>query len=119
MPALAGHLPRPPEASPTETAVSGAVRMSALIRRAPPCQLPDPVLPAVLVARGPAGRWVRVPGPPVAGFGPFLAAAIVLGVTQGRSGVGRLIRSMVKWRVPARAYVAALTVPPLVSGSAS
>jgi uncharacterized protein len=55
---------------------------------------------------------------PVAGFGPFLAALIVLGVTQGRAGVGRLFRSMVRWRVPARAYLFALGAPVLASGVA-
>jgi membrane protease YdiL (CAAX protease family) len=42
----------------------------------------------------------------------------VLGVTQGRAGVGRLVRSMVRWRVPARAYLFALGAPVLASGVA-
>jgi CAAX protease family protein len=55
---------------------------------------------------------------PVAGFGPFLAALIVLGVTEGRAGLGRLFRSMVRWRVPARSYLFALGAPVLASGVA-
>jgi membrane protease YdiL (CAAX protease family) len=61
---------------------------------------------------------LAVPGPPITGVGPFLAAVIVLGATQGRAGIGRLLRSMVQWRAPARAYLAALGLPLLVSGSA-
>jgi hypothetical protein len=38
---------------------------------------------------------------PVASFGPFLAALIVLGVTEGRSGVVGLLRRMGRWRVGA------------------
>lgn len=64
------------------------------------------------------GVGVPLPGPPNTGVGPFLAAVLVLGVTQGRAGVGQLLRSMVRWRVPARAYVAGIGLPLLVSGSA-
>ena len=39
---------------------------------------------------------------PVAGFGPFLAALVVLALVHGRSGVGDLLRRMVRWRVGAR-----------------
>ncbi|MFI5912451.1 CPBP family intramembrane glutamic endopeptidase [Dactylosporangium sp. NPDC051541] len=53
-----------------------------------------------------------------AGFGPFLAALIVLGATEGRPGVRRLLGAMVRWRVPIRAYVAAVGAPLLVSGAA-
>jgi membrane protease YdiL (CAAX protease family) len=55
---------------------------------------------------------------PVAGFGPFLAAVTVLSVTEGRAGIGRLLRSMVQWRVPARVYLMAIGTPLLVSGTA-
>jgi uncharacterized protein len=55
---------------------------------------------------------------PVAGFGPFLAALIVLALTEGRVGVRALLRSMVTWRVPVRAYVLAIGLPLLLSGSA-
>ncbi len=55
---------------------------------------------------------------PIAGFGPFLAAVTVLGLTRGRAGIGDLLRSMVRWRVPLRAYALALGVPLLISGAA-
>lgn len=64
------------------------------------------------------GVGVPLPGPPISGVGPFLAAILVLGLTQGRAGVGQLLRSMVRWRVPARAYLAGIGLPLLVSGSA-
>ena len=90
--------------------------LRSLIRPRTTAQLPGPVLPVVLVA----GDSVRagVPGPPITGVGPFLAAVIVLGVTQGRAGITRLLRSMIQWRVPARAYLAGICLPLLVSGSA-
>jgi hypothetical protein len=69
--------------------------------------------PGALQAAG-----IHMPGPPVTGVGPFLAAVIVLGLTQGRLAVGRLLRSMIRARVPARAYLAALGLPLLVSGTA-
>ena len=42
---------------------------------------------------------------PVASFGPFLAALIVLAVTEGRSGVVGLLRRMGRWRVGAVWYL--------------
>jgi uncharacterized protein len=56
---------------------------------------------------------------PVAGFGPFLAALIVLGATGGRAGVRELLRSMVTWRVPGRAYLLAIALPLFFSGAAT
>jgi CAAX protease family protein len=67
--------------------------------------------PAVLYIYG----WSPVPN---AGFGPFLAALVVLGVTEGRAGIGRLFRSMVRWRVPWRSYAFAFGAPVLASGLA-
>jgi membrane protease YdiL (CAAX protease family) len=55
---------------------------------------------------------------PMAGFGPFLAAVVVLAATGGRTAVAGLLRAMVRWRVPARCYVAAIGLPLLVSGAA-
>ncbi|WP_329000120.1 CPBP family glutamic-type intramembrane protease [Kribbella sp. NBC_00709] len=69
--------------------------------------------PGALQAAG-----VPLPGPANAGFGPFLAAVLVLGVAQGRAGVRQLLKSMIQWRVPARAYLAGIGLPLLVSGSA-
>src|SRR5919112_5755986 len=39
---------------------------------------------------------------PIASFGPFLAALVVLAITQGKSGIGGLLRRMVRWRVGLR-----------------
>jgi uncharacterized protein len=48
---------------------------------------------------------------PVFSFGPFLAALVALAITQGKSGVGGLLRRMVRWRVGIRWYAVALLVP--------
>jgi hypothetical protein len=48
---------------------------------------------------------------PVFSFGPFLAALIVLALTNGKSGVVGLLRRMVRWRVGLRWYAVALLVP--------
>jgi len=48
---------------------------------------------------------------PIVGFGPFLAALIVLAATSGKSGVGSLLRRMVRWRVSPVWYAVALLVP--------
>ena len=48
---------------------------------------------------------------PVFSFGPFLAALVALGLTRGKSGVGGLLRSMVRWRVGLTWYAVALLVP--------
>ncbi|WP_327632928.1 CPBP family intramembrane metalloprotease [Kribbella sp. NBC_00482] len=103
----------------TEQAVpgsSGPVR--TLIRRAP---LVSFLILSCLLSWWPGALQavgVPLPGPPNTGVGPFLAAVLVLGVTQGRAGVRQLLRSMVQWRAPARAYVAGIGLPLLVSGSA-
>ena len=55
---------------------------------------------------------------PIASFGPFLAALVVLGITEGRGGIRELFRSMIRWRVPVRAYAFALGIPTLISGVA-
>src|ERR671911_516507 len=48
---------------------------------------------------------------PVFSFAPFLTALVVLAITQGKSGIGGLLRRMVRWRVGLRWYVAALLIP--------
>jgi uncharacterized protein len=48
---------------------------------------------------------------PVFSFAPFLVALVVLAITQGKSGVGGLLRRMVRWRVGLKWYVAALFIP--------
>jgi uncharacterized protein len=55
---------------------------------------------------------------PIASFGPFLAALIVLALNGGRAAVWTLLRSMVAWRVPRRAYLLAIGLPLAFSGCA-
>jgi membrane protease YdiL (CAAX protease family) len=47
-------------------------------------------------------------------LGPFLAAFIMTGVTEGRAGIGRLLRRMVLWRVGIRWYLFALIGIPVI-----
>ena len=54
------------------------------------------------------------PGP-IAGFGPFLAALVVLPITHGRAGVVTLLRRMVRWRVGVGWYAVALLLPVAIS----
>ncbi len=49
---------------------------------------------------------------PIVGFGPFLAALLVLALTTGTPGVRALLAQMVRWRVGWRWYAAALLLPP-------
>jgi uncharacterized protein len=48
---------------------------------------------------------------PVFSFAPFLVALVVLAITRGKSGVGGLLRRMVRWRVGLRWYAVALLIP--------
>src|ERR671916_1362156 len=56
---------------------------------------------------------------PVFSFAPFLVALVVLAITQGKSGVGGLLRRMVRWRVGLRWYAAALLIPAGITVSAA
>jgi membrane protease YdiL (CAAX protease family) len=56
---------------------------------------------------------------PIVGFGPFLAAMVVLAVTEGKSGVIGLLRRMVRWRVGLQWYAAALLLPIVVTLTAA
>ena len=56
---------------------------------------------------------------PIVGFGPFLAALVVLGITRGRTGVRDLLRRIVRWRVGLRWYAAALLLPVAVTLAAT
>lgn len=56
---------------------------------------------------------------PIVGFGPFLAAMVVLGLIGGRSAVKRLLRQMVRWRVGLRWYAIALGAPIIITGLAA
>jgi membrane protease YdiL (CAAX protease family) len=49
--------------------------------------------------------------PPVASFGPFLAALVVLAITHGKAGVLGLLKRMVRWRVGPAWYAAAFGLP--------
>ena len=99
---------------PARTAEEGGVR--GLIRRRP---LTSFFVLSCVLAWWPAVLYAVGAFPqPIAGFGPFLAALAVLGVTRGRTGVRALLRSMVTWRVPGRAYLLAVGLPVLLSGIA-
>ncbi|MGH3144450.1 MAG: CPBP family intramembrane glutamate endopeptidase, partial [Rubrobacter sp.] len=56
---------------------------------------------------------------PIIGFGPFLAALVVVAVAQGKTGVVGLLRRIVRWRVGFRWYVVALLLPVVISGAAA
>ena len=56
---------------------------------------------------------------PVASFGPFLAALVVLAITWGKRGVSGLLRRMVQWRIGFRWYVLALLIPIGLTGIAT
>jgi uncharacterized protein len=51
---------------------------------------------------------------PIVGFGPFLAALVVLALTEGKRGVMGLLRRMVRWRVGLQWYAVALLLPIVV-----
>lgn len=68
--------------------------------------------PAALGALG----WAESGG--LAGFGPLVAAVIVLGLTEGRVGVKDLLARMVRWRVAPRAYLLAISVPLVITAVA-
>ncbi|HEX8511438.1 MAG TPA: type II CAAX endopeptidase family protein [Propionibacteriaceae bacterium] len=52
---------------------------------------------------------------PIASFGPFLAALLIVGLAEGRSGLRALVRSMLHWRVPVRWWLAFVTVPVVIT----
>jgi membrane protease YdiL (CAAX protease family) len=56
---------------------------------------------------------------PIAGFGPFLAALVVLPITHGRAGVMTLLRRMVRWQVGVGWYAVALLLPVVITGAAA
>jgi membrane protease YdiL (CAAX protease family) len=47
--------------------------------------------------------------------GPFLSAFIMAGVTEGKAGVGSLLRRIVRWRVDLRWYLFAIVGIPLIA----
>jgi uncharacterized protein len=56
---------------------------------------------------------------PVASFGPFLAAIVVLALTEGKVGLLGLFRRMVRWRVAPGWYAVALLLPVVLAASAT
>jgi membrane protease YdiL (CAAX protease family) len=56
---------------------------------------------------------------PIAGFGPFLAAIVVLLITRGKTGIVGLLRRMVRWRVGLRWYAVALLLPVAITLAAA
>jgi uncharacterized protein len=56
---------------------------------------------------------------PIVGFGPFLAALVVLAITRGKTGVVGLLRRMVRWRVAPVWYAMALLVPVAITVAAT
>ena len=56
---------------------------------------------------------------PIAGFGPFLAAVLVLAITSGKTGIVRLLRRMVQWRVGLGWYAVALLLPVAIALAAA
>jgi hypothetical protein len=67
---------------------------------------------ATFVVLSYALSWMTIPflGDPI-GTGPFLAAVIVLSMTQGWPGVQSLWRQMIQWRVNWRWYAFAILLP--------
>jgi membrane protease YdiL (CAAX protease family) len=56
---------------------------------------------------------------PIASFGPFLAAIVVLALTEGKSGLLGLFRRMVRWRVAPGWYLVALLLPTALTAIAA
>jgi membrane protease YdiL (CAAX protease family) len=66
----------------------------------------------LLSHRWPLGLYATVP---IASFvGPFLSAFVMTGITEGREGVGRLVRRLVLWRVGFRWYLFAFLGIPAI-----
>jgi uncharacterized protein len=56
---------------------------------------------------------------PIASFGPFLAAIVVLALTEGKAGLLGLFRRMVRWRIAPGWYAVALLLPAVLAASAT
>jgi membrane protease YdiL (CAAX protease family) len=66
----------------------------------------------LLSYRSPLGLYATIA---IASFvGPFLSAFIMTGITEGREGVGRLLRRIVLWRVGFRWYLFAFLGIPAI-----
>ena len=56
---------------------------------------------------------------PIVGFGPFLAAVLMLAITSGKTSIVRLLRRMVQWRVGLGWYAVALLLPVAIALAAA
>ena len=56
---------------------------------------------------------------PIASFGPFLAAIVVLALTEGKTGLIGLFRRMIRWRVAPGWYAVALLLPAVLAVTAT
>jgi uncharacterized protein len=56
---------------------------------------------------------------PIASFGPFLAAIVVLALTEGKTGLISLFRRMIRWRIPPGWYAVALLLPAVLAATAT
>jgi CAAX protease family protein len=56
---------------------------------------------------------------PIASFGPFLAAIVVLALTEGKVGLRGLFSRMIRWRVAPGWYAVALLLPPVLAAVAT
>lgn len=83
--------------------LAGVAGVAAPVRR-------HPMIVFVVLAY--ALSWAAVPliGNPL-GVGPFLAAVVVLALTQGRPGIRDLLARMIRWRVRWTWYAAAIGFP--------
>ena len=65
----------------------------------------------------PGWLWAWVPFAFIGGWGPSVAALMVTARAGGGPAVRRLVRSLLVWRVPARWYVMAFALPPVVTAA--
>ena len=65
----------------------------------------------LLPYRAPIGFYTTLA---IASFGPFLSAFLMTGITEGRMGIGHLLRRIVLWRVGLRWYLFALLGIPAI-----
>jgi CAAX protease family protein len=56
---------------------------------------------------------------PIASFGPFLAAIVLLALTEGKTGLVGLFRRMIRWRVAPGWYAVALLLPAVLTAVAT
>ena len=92
-------------------------RVSALVKRHP--------LATFFVLAYALSWWAWIPYAlgafpnPIASFGPFLAAIVVLALTEGKAGLLGLFRRMIRWRVAPGWYAVALLLPAVLTAAAT